>query len=231
MLTQQIHSLILNLIKCNGKVRSKILSWFGDCLKTNADRGKLWNTHAAEFNPANYTNVSDGFMINMGYVLMRLCQPFCTPDNMQKILKVDPTYCAVSVSSIFKQSMLLLLGLQDEDCPSKEIHLLEMSKQTCFIPVSDLDNTRLVSTSYSFVTECFYMGHRALDLGFRVIVEKLVRLNQVIDEIIFSVILINIAFQDMVRIERAYNDAINQPGVSNDLVETMKQRMTSELAK
>lgn len=110
MLSQEIHSLILSLIKCNWKVRSKILSWLGDCLKTNADRGKLWNTHAADFNPANYTNVPDGFMINMGFVLMRLCQPFCTPENMQKILKVDPTYCAVSVSVNFKRNTLAIIG-------------------------------------------------------------------------------------------------------------------------
>lgn len=78
-------------------MKGQILSWIGGCLKANADRGKLWNAQAPEFNPANYTNVSDGFMINLCAVLMKLCQPFCAPQHEAKVLKVDPTYSAVEV--------------------------------------------------------------------------------------------------------------------------------------
>lgn len=94
-----------------------------------------------------------------------------------------------------------------------------MSKETCLIPVSDsndLENNdeRFTSATYSFVTECFYLSHRAFDLGFRVNVDKLIRLNQ-----------------DIGRLERAYNDAVNQASGMSDLVDTMKQRLSSEVAK
>lgn len=76
------------------------LEWFGDCLKSNADRGKLWNVHTPALNPAAYMTVSDGFMLNFMAVLLHLSQPFCSDVKNGKILKVDPTYCAVPVSNI-----------------------------------------------------------------------------------------------------------------------------------
>lgn len=41
--------------------------------------------------------VSDGFMLNLGAVLLQLCQPFCTSPEDSKSLKIDPTYGAVPV--------------------------------------------------------------------------------------------------------------------------------------
>lgn len=43
------------------------------------------------------TCVSDGFMVNLGAVLLHLCQPFCTKADDPKALKIDPTYGAVTV--------------------------------------------------------------------------------------------------------------------------------------
>lgn len=49
-------------------------------------------------NAATMHCVSDGFMINLGGVLLNLCQPFCISPNDPKSLKIDPTYGAVPVS-------------------------------------------------------------------------------------------------------------------------------------
>lgn len=59
-----------------------------------------------------------------------------------------------------------------------------MSEETCFIPVTESSSDsfspqRPTANSYSFITEIFFLTHRALDLGFRVCSERLVRLNQV----------------------------------------------------
>lgn len=86
------------MLKCSPKVKNKTLTWLGNCLKTNSDRGKVWNTQVPELNPAVYTNVTDGFMINLCNLFLTLCQPFCSKTQDEKILKVDPTYCAVLVS-------------------------------------------------------------------------------------------------------------------------------------
>lgn len=37
-------------------------------------------------------------MLNLGAVLLHLCQPFCTTADDPKSLKIDPTYGAVLVS-------------------------------------------------------------------------------------------------------------------------------------
>lgn len=54
------------------------------------------------------------------------------------------------------------------------------------------DDKRLTSSSYSFVTECFFMAHRAFDIGYRVAVEKLGRLNQVCMHNINRILLLTI---------------------------------------
>lgn len=86
------------MLRSSPKIKSKTLEWLGNCLQYNSPRGKIWNTHAPELNPAIYTNVSDGFMINLCNLMMRLCQPFCLKIRDEKVLKVDPTYWAVPVS-------------------------------------------------------------------------------------------------------------------------------------
>ena len=48
------------------------------------------------------------------------------------------------------------------------LHLLPLQEGT----------QRTTSTSYSFSTEIFFMAHKALDLGFRTVQEKFVKLNQ-----------------------------------------------------
>ncbi|RYA67333.1 hypothetical protein DD592_27570 [Enterobacter cloacae complex sp. 2DZ2F20B] len=97
-LTDRTHAFVLSLLTCSPQIKNKTLEWLGLCLKANVDRGKLWNAQSPpELNPANYTSVSDGFMINFGNVMLRLCRPFCSNFLDKKILKVDPTYCSVQV--------------------------------------------------------------------------------------------------------------------------------------
>lgn len=97
-LTENTQKIFLNLLKLNPELRQKTLSWLGSCLKANSDRAKLWNAQAPELNPVTYSSASDAFMINFSNVLLRLCNPFCANIEDRKILKVDPTYCAVPVS-------------------------------------------------------------------------------------------------------------------------------------
>lgn len=59
---------------------------------------------------------------------------------------------------------------------------MDLNKETCLVS-SDSENLedaeRPIASNYSFLSECFYMGHRAFDLGYRVIVDKLLKLHQV----------------------------------------------------
>ncbi|KAI4470087.1 ubiquitination factor e4 [Holotrichia oblita] len=201
-ITHYVHMIILNMLKRSSSVKKRMLTWLGNCLKANVDRGKLWASQAMELsNIGPFNTVGDGMMINLLTVLMEFCQPFCSPDSEMKVLKVDPTYSAV----------------KNEDCEARGVHLLDLGKETCLIS-SDADNSeesdRPTAASYSFVSECFYMGHKAFDLGYRVAVDKLIKLNQ-----------------EMVRIERTYNDAISQSAGPNDIADAIKARMKMGMQK
>lgn len=96
-LSESMHKVFHTLLKVSREVRHLTLSWIGDCLHANASRGKLWNSHNNTGLP-DVTSVSDGFMLNLGNVLLRLCQPFCSKPDDTKILKIDPTYCGAEVN-------------------------------------------------------------------------------------------------------------------------------------
>ncbi|XP_030751488.1 ubiquitin conjugation factor E4 A isoform X2 [Sitophilus oryzae] len=201
-LNEHIHNFLLVLLKCNNAVRNKVLNWLGGCLKYNVDRGKLWNSQAPpELNPANYTTVSDGFMINFCSILLRLCRPFCSNFKEKKILKVDPTYPAVP----------------NNKADSKGVHMYDLSSETCFIPVEsseDLEELRETAEKYNFITESFFMAHKALDLGYRVAVDRMMKMSH-----------------EMGRLERAYRDAVQQSGHGSDVATSMHDRLISQLTK
>lgn len=71
---------------------------------------------------------------------------------------------------------------------------------------------RPVAKTFGFTTECFFLTHRALDLGYRVVLDKLLRTNQ-----------------DLVRIQRVYQDAQN--GGRSEVFDIITQRMEAEMTK
>ena len=64
--------------------------------------------------------------------------------------------------------------MNDDEAREKGVHLRGLHSETCLIPTSDGEK-RPVARSFSFVTECFFLTHRALDLGYRVVLEKLIK--------------------------------------------------------
>ncbi|XP_034950370.1 ubiquitin conjugation factor E4 A [Chelonus insularis] len=160
-----LHKLFHSLLKCSPEVRHMTLDWLGKCLHANASRGKLWSS---ESTLGMSSVVSDGFMLNLGNVLLRLCKPFCTNFD-EKIPKIDPTYCAAEPKD-------------EEESHKRGIHMQEMSKVTCLVPVPE-GESRPVAKEFGFVTEIFYLTHRALDLGYRVVLDKFLKLTHELDRI------------------------------------------------
>ncbi|XP_072750116.1 ubiquitin conjugation factor E4 A [Anoplolepis gracilipes] len=196
-LNEQLHKVFHSLLKCSTEVRHLTLQWLSNCLHTNANRGKFWNSHM-EVGLLGVLCVSDGFMLNVGNVLLRLCQPFCVKFNDTKIPKIDPTYCCAEAKD-------------EAESLQRGIHMKELSSETCLIPTPE-GESRQVADLFGFTTECFFLTHRALDLGHRVILDKFLRTNQ-----------------DLARIQRAYNDA--RFGGSSEVVELITQRMETEMMK
>lgn len=89
-----------------------------------------------------------------------------------------------------------------------------MSSETCLIPTPE-GETRPVAESFGFVTECFFLTHRALDLGYRVVLDKLMRTSQ-----------------DLSRIQRLHTEAqSNGMGGGSAVLEVIVQRMEMEMTK
>ncbi|KAJ9594013.1 hypothetical protein L9F63_014573, partial [Diploptera punctata] len=194
---ENLHKLFHSLLKCSNEVRHKTLIWLADCIHANAGRGKLWNSHGLSLGVS--TCVSDGFMLNLSSVLLRLCQPFSSDYSDPKLLRIDPTYCAVKVNN--------------EEIRSKGVHMRNLAAETCLIPSLE-DVARPTSETYGFVSECFYLAHKALDLGFRVTFEHLIRLNQ-----------------DLARMQRAFIDAQNQAGANAEVVRAIEERIEMEMTR
>ena len=196
-LSESLHKVFHLLLKCSAEVRDLTLQWIGNCLHLNANRGKIWSTQSdLGFNEVSC--VSDGFMLNLGSLLLHLCQPFCSEHNEVKALKIDPTYCAVELN-------------KENEHPNRVVHLKGMSSETCLIPTSN-GEVRPVAKTFGFTTECFFLTHRALDLGYRVVLDKLLKTNQ-----------------DMARTRRELQDA--QTDGNWNLIELVTLILEEEMTK
>ncbi|XP_011696774.1 PREDICTED: ubiquitin conjugation factor E4 A [Wasmannia auropunctata] len=196
-LSEALYKIFHSLLKCSTELRHLTLQWLGNCLHANANRGKLWNSQM-DMGLLGVLCVSDGFMLNVGNVLLRLCQPFCAKLNDAKVPKIDPTYCIAKAED-------------ETESLQRGIHMKGLNSETCLVPTPE-DGCRPISNSFGFITECFFLTHRALDLGYRVILDKFLKTNQ-----------------DLARIQRAYNDA--RTGGSSEVLELITQRMESEMIK
>ncbi|CAH2096167.1 unnamed protein product [Euphydryas editha] len=164
-LINNLHKIFLTLLKGGPQIKNRLLSWIGKCLKANLARGKIWNIQA-EMSAVTMTCVPDAFMLNLGAVLLQLCQPFCTKPDDPKSLKIDPTYGAVP----------------PEECEAKSVHLDCLHSETCLLPARESEDgqpiKRPTADTYNFVTECFFLTQKCIDLGVRVCAEKLWQCGQ-----------------------------------------------------
>lgn len=78
----------------------------------------------------------------------------------------------------------------------------ELIKETCLIPLEENVSMK-EDDNYTFITECFFLCHQAINQGFHAIHEKFLKINQ-----------------DLHRIQRAYQDMRSQ--FPNDDVEPMR---------
>lgn len=88
---EKLHQIFKNLLQRSAETRHALLSWLGNCLQANAGRAKIWTNQMPEI---FQLYASDAFFLNLGTVLVKLCQPFCKPRSA-KLLTFNPTYCAL----------------------------------------------------------------------------------------------------------------------------------------
>jgi len=162
MISDRMHQVFYNILRLGGLAKEKLLCWLANCLHANRGRAKLM----AHLSPLMFSNMyaSDGFFLNLCAVLLRLAKPFSQPCS-QKLLKIDPTYIHATAGD-------------RQAARDKGVHMMELNKETCLVPTDEGEADPATADSYTFVCECFFMTHQAIQLGMHVAQEKFVKLNQ-----------------------------------------------------
>lgn len=188
----EMHGIFKGFLLVGGDIRNQMLEWIGSCLHANVARGQIWNNAASALGAVK--TVPDSFMIGLCAVLLRLCKPLLRPTF--KVFDVDASYYAVS----------------DADRKSKSVHMHGVDKETCLISLADENEKRKTANTYSFVTEIFFMTHKAIDLGYRVCTEKFFQMNR-----------------EMARMQNVYQDVQAQGGA--EMAQNMMQALTAQMPK
>ncbi|KAH3871035.1 ubiquitin conjugation factor E4 A-like [Dreissena polymorpha] len=155
-----VSQIVFSIIKLSSALRHRVLSWLGKCISANAGRAKIWTTHAPM-----YSNIytTDGFSLNLCYVLLKLCVPFSEPCS-PKLLKIQTSYVRA-------------IAADEEQALIRGIHAKGLSKETCLIPLEE--NVKLPEDdNFNFITECFFLCHQAINQGFHAVHEKFMKINQ-----------------------------------------------------
>lgn len=138
-LQTSIHRIIMVLLK-NPDTKDRVLTWFAGALSVNKERTKM--------RPDMKKASTDGFMLNLCSVLLRLCRPFLDHTNGKAWSKLDVRYISDPRSRGCSFGDDTRLGLQQEE-------LLAWTNE-------DILNHEL---SYHFICECFFLSGNALRLG------------------------------------------------------------------
>ncbi len=136
LVQETIADVFMSLFKVNDQTKHLALLWIGRCLHANKSKNSL--------SASAFKNASEGFLINLSSVLLRLSLPLSKKKN---IFRVDPTYNAKK----FKPAQWEV-----------HIHLIEADKATTLLPKGD-DPIDCLEV-YNFISDIFFLTHKSMDL-------------------------------------------------------------------
>ena len=135
-----------------------VIKWLVDCYTANSKRAQM----AFRYQSGMETMLlaSDGFFLNLNWVLLSLCQPFMVSGGekgLARLSSVEPSYC----SSWTQEQCAAGDSLGPLVDFSKETKLVsrEGDQATCS-PSDTVD-----MPNFQFVTHCFFLTHKSLILG------------------------------------------------------------------
>eukprot|EP00889_Picochlorum_renovo_P004108 jgi/Picre1/31138/NNA_006492.t1 len=134
-----LHRIIMTLLK-NQDAKTRVLDWFAAVLSVNKERTKM--------RPDMKKASTDGFMLNVSAVLLRLCRPFLDPSTGKAWSKLDVRYLSDSRARGCASDDDTRLGLTHEELQQwTQEHILN---EDC---------------AYHFICECFFLTGNALRLS------------------------------------------------------------------
>jgi len=188
---------IKQLLKLSDDTKHFVLLWLANCLADNQGRGKMWTNQMGSMLAGGLAG--DGFMLNLGSILLRLCGPMA--DNDARMEKVKPSYTAKLTHVI-------------EDKRLAQHHMENMASETCLVSLAESErDKREVLAVYNFPSQIFFLTQKCLDLGFRPVQEKFLKLNQ-----------------ELGRLQSAYRDASASGGEAAEMIQSrMEEAMQKYL--
>ena len=175
-LVSEVHNIFLSMLKSKD-VREEVLNYIGLVLYCFKNRSQLWINNQLP----SLALLSDGFMLNFLHVVLLLCKPFAVAYS-DKLLKIDPRYCAIP-------SLQLNETNKNE---MEKIHLRALDQDTYLVskPENQVPNDNnqppfnlLDKNNYNFMTEIFFICHKAIQIGFKSCYDRLLTVASNLSEL------------------------------------------------
>lgn len=144
-----------NIVRQSADLREAFLHWVGDCLSANFGRAKMWQP-SMQF---QIRLASDGFVMNLSALLLRLCRPFVNPPKNQKISKIHHLF------------------------PASVAYLRKLPEETTILPKPENPGPLEVPKDFNFITTCFFLCHESLRLGWRQLWDRFVKYGRILNEL------------------------------------------------
>lgn len=164
-LTMRLFKIFNAILRAGPECRKQLITWLVLCFESNSDRGKMVAHRALA---AHVNQASDGFFMNLSWIMLRLCIPFMSVEQVEstrksKVTIIDLSYCACTDR---RQLMSV-----DTGGP-----LADFSRDSKLVPPSeDTSQDQLevpLNVPFNFITHCFFLTHKCLMLGMTHVINK-----------------------------------------------------------
>lgn len=172
-----LFQICFSLCKAGPEPRDKTLSWFASIFNLNRKR--------AGMQPDPRVTSRDGFMMNIMFVLLRLCDPIVT-GGWSRLQKIDPTFPQSTHRIDYSDETRLAadtnmlkrwwVDQRNENAQKSLVRQLEVAARESGMSsdgVTAHDGASFnttdviqVSTEFNFISECFWLALRGIQLGF-----------------------------------------------------------------
>uniref|UniRef100_A0A6T6AM48 Ubiquitin conjugation factor E4 B n=1 Tax=Compsopogon caeruleus TaxID=31354 RepID=A0A6T6AM48_9RHOD len=166
-----LYELVHALLKGGANSREAVLKWLSAALDLNSERRKM---------QVNRLVVSgDGFMFNLMDVLLRLSAPFSDPRS-PKLANIDPTFVCTSHRlnyddetriSVDSDQLSRWVDRRNENIQESLRRRQEIHKREMISDEPSGGQSIVVSESFGFITECFFLSLRAVALSYNAVVD------------------------------------------------------------
>lgn len=177
--TQRALAAIAKELLKNPDAKEPFFKFIASACALNGTRAQQWFPHAEgqrllhaiapqhiEAPPSPRTYSLDGFMLNLAYVLLNLCDPFTAP-NSPHAAKIDPSYLLSTHRLQLKDETRLcataddvMYWLDSRNPDLRQRYLDRLAAEGIVAPEDDDPPPLVVSTSFGTISEYFFLTMR-----------------------------------------------------------------------